>query len=188
MMHRPARLRRRAVAPSDGFTLVEMTLVTALLGIISAVAIPLMGRAQHAALEASTIGSLRAIHGAQVTYAETCGGSYYAPSIVWLARPPRPGQAGFISPEFTANTTDRYVYRIRFSSGPTAATAPATCNGLRAGRAVPSYFVGADSIQGGNRSPYRHFGVNASGAIYESTRRIGVTLTGPPPPPARPVK
>ena len=186
-LRRPRLVAATGVACA-GFTLVELTLVATLMGIASAIAIPLMGRAQHAALEASAVGSLRAIHAAQATYAQTCGHSYYAPSINWLARPPTTGQGTFISAEFTTNRTDRNVYRIRFSPGTRASTSPPTCNGLRGGRAVESFFVGADPLVGGNRSPYRHFGVNANAVIYESTRRVRPTYSGEPPPPAAPIK
>lgn len=169
-----------------GFTLVELMLVLTLIGILSAIGVPALRRAQGAAIEVATISSLRTIHSAQVAFAGACGGGYYAPSIPQLATKPAGSQAAFIGPPFTANSTDRQGYRIRFTAGTVAAAAPATCNGLAKGRTVPTFFVGADLIVA---SPLisRYFGVNASGVIYESTKRIAVLQTGVPPAPAKPI-
>jgi prepilin-type N-terminal cleavage/methylation domain-containing protein len=169
-----------------GFSLVELTVVVSLTGTLAGIAIPVLARARDASLEAATIGALRAIHSAQAAYAQTCASGTYAPSIPWLSRAPAAGQP-FIGAEFTANTTDRFGYRVRFTAGTRDTSAAATCNGLAQGRTVENYFVAADPLVGGNRSPFRHFGVNASGAIYQSSRRIRPVYDSAPPPPAAPV-
>jgi prepilin-type N-terminal cleavage/methylation domain-containing protein len=170
-----------------GFTLVEVMLVVCIIGTLASIAIPGIVRARAAAMEVSTIESLRAIHSAQVAFQGACGAGFYAPSISWLATTSR-GAQPFIGPEFSANTTDRLGYRIRFSAGTRAAAAPRTCNGLRAGLGVTSFFVGADLLAARSGVVTRYFGVNQSGVIYQSTRRVAPFYTGVPRRPARPIE
>ncbi len=169
-----------------GFTLVEILLVTTLIGILSAIAIPIVSRSRAAALEASTIGSLRALHGAQTTFATSCAGGFYSPSVAVLRQ--RTGTAPFIGPEFTGDITDRQGYRIRFTAGTRAARAPRTCNGLSQNRTVQDFFVAADPLAVPNQIVARHFGVNAKGVIFQSTRRIRPIYNADPPAPAVPLR
>jgi hypothetical protein len=103
-----------------------------------------------------------------------------------LATKPPGSQAPFIGPGFTANSIVRQNYTIRFTAGPVAAGSPATCNGLAKGKSVSTYFVAADLILATNGMT-RYFGVNASGVIFQSTKRVAVTQTGVPPAPAKPI-
>ena len=178
---------RPAVRMRDpGFTLIEMLLVVTLIGIVSAIAAPLLSRAQGAAFEASTIGSLRAIHSAEALFASSCGGGYFAPTLASLSTKPPKSNAPFIGPGFTANTFVRQNYTIRFTAGAVAAGSPVTCNGLAKGKAVSTYFVAADLVLTTNGMT-RYFGVNASGVIFQSTKRVTVTQSGVPPAPAKPI-
>jgi prepilin-type N-terminal cleavage/methylation domain-containing protein len=172
-----------------GFTLIELMVVVAIVGIIASIAVPSLIRARATAAEVSIISSLRAIHSAQVAYQGTCASGFYAPSMPDLARRPTVGAGGpFISPPFLTNTTDRQGYRIRFSLGTRATTAPATCNGLGAGRSATTFFVGADLLVATGGTVSRYFGINQAGVVYESTRRVAPFYTGRPPAPARPIQ
>jgi prepilin-type N-terminal cleavage/methylation domain-containing protein len=178
-------MRRR---DARGFTLIELMLVMLMLGTISAIAIPALFRARGAAAEVAAVGSIRAIHGAQVSYSTACGFGYYAPSVASLATPPSTKQPAFIGPEFKANATTRQSYTIRFTAGTVAAKARATCNGVAAGKALSTFYVGADLLQTTNGVAARYFGVNQSGLVYESTKRIAAFYAGNPPSPAKPLR
>ena len=167
-----------------GFTLVELMLVVAVVGVLASVAAPPIGKARAFAVETSTIGSLRTLTLAQALYASACGAGYFAPSVATL-RLPGKGQATFIGPEFTTNSVNREGYNIAFSAGPVGARAPATCNGVAAGNSLQTYFFGADPLTTGAAMGTRHFGVNQTGAIYQSTARIKAYYAGLPPSPAK---
>ena len=67
-----------------GFSLIELLIVVAIILIIAAMAIPSLLRAKISADEASAVGSIRAIHQAEISYQTSFPTIGFAPSLASL--------------------------------------------------------------------------------------------------------
>src|ERR1700736_3854365 len=94
-----------------GFTLIELLIVVAIIGIIAAIAAPVMLRARMSGNEASAIGSVRAIGSGNATYASTCAGGGSAPARG--PGPPAPaGGTAFISADLVSDGVVKSGYMV----------------------------------------------------------------------------
>ena len=167
----PVPPRRRGGAAESGFTLLELMVVMALIGILLAIAFARYHGMRARANETSADSALRTIATAQWTFALTCGHEKYATTLPSLAQPiPSTGQA-FLSPDLTAaEQVEHSGYLFQMSAKPVT-DAPPSCSGVPVGQ---GYAVTADPISPGV-SGTRFFAINADRIVYADEKQ---TFTG----------
>ena len=138
----------------NGFSLIELLIVVAIILIIAAIAIPNLLRSRIAANEASAVQSMRTITTVQNTYNSTYGVGY-APSLAALGPAagggaPTAAAADLIDSVFAAGTKSGYT----FTYTPAAAVAGVVYN----------YTLNADPVVAG-QTGQRHFFTDQSGVI-----------------------
>jgi len=155
-----------------GFTLIELMIVLAIIGVLLAIAFNEYRGMQARGNDASALSSMRSIAVAQWQFATTCGNMKYASTLPALAQPvPSTGQ-GFLSPDLTssADPFEKSGYTFQMAAKPLDNAAPA-CNGTAP---ADGYAATADPIKPGTTG-VNFYGVNADRVIYLDERQ---TFTG----------
>jgi type IV pilus assembly protein PilA len=163
-----------------GFTLIDVLFVVALIGVLTAIALPALLRAKGNAQASAMFADLKLINSAQLSYAISCGNGFYARDLPTLGLKPPGVPVGFVNEELAAGiSVVRTGYTITMDGTPVAGS-PAGCSGAPMGDGAPAYRAGADSLRPVDA---RFFATNAEGIIYEDQVSIyaGMPEWGPSP-------
>lgn len=150
----------------EGFSLIELLIVVAVILVIAAIAIPNLMRSRMAANETSAVASLRSINTSQVVYQNTFGPTF-ATKLVDLSDG---GVAANCLPSVTPSATAACLIDSALTSG-TKSGYTFLYTPVSVGPTVTSYSVNADPITSGS-SGQRHF-------FTDETNLIRVNPTAP---------
>jgi type IV pilus assembly protein PilA len=152
---------------SQGFSLIELLIVVAIILTIAAIAIPNFMRSRIAANQASAVGSLRTLNTAEFTYASTYSQGYSS-TLGYLGPPP----SGTSSDTAHAGIVDS-VLSGTASSGSTAMTSTKSgylftySPGIVVNGQILSYTITANPINRGTTGTNSYF-VDQSGVIRQN--------------------
>jgi type IV pilus assembly protein PilA len=160
----------KTMRKQNGFSLIELLIVVAIILIIAAIAIPNLLRARIAANEASAVASLRTINTAEVTYLTAYPTTGYSITLAAMG----PATAGACA---TPSATNACLLDFTLSSASTTALAKSgyyfgLANGTTATTPVSSYTAGAAP------SAYNSTGVRGFCAIEDGVVRATPGASG----------
>ena len=137
----------------EGFTLVELLVVVAIIGILASMAITSIIRARLNANETSAIASLRTITSGEVAYSATCARGGFATDLTVLAAHPPMSPIPFLPPDLTAApVVVKSGYRVQLAPAAGSVAGPVDCNGTATQTGVYATAVPLTFGQTGNRS------------------------------------
>jgi prepilin-type N-terminal cleavage/methylation domain-containing protein len=169
--------------PSRGFTVIELLVVVAIIGVVSSIAIPALLSARRSANQAAAVASLRALYSAQRAYASTCAHDLYASRLSQLSHPPRTGGEPFLSPDLTGgDVVVKSGYRVVLAEGSDGVRgSEAACNGVDPEDLFTSFFATAAPVSPGSSGDFFYW-MGTAGAIYLDESPIRSSEGNQPPP------
>lgn len=145
-----------------GFSIIELLLVVAIIGIIAAIALPAMLRARMSGNEAAAIGSMRSLNSGETSYAATTGHGGFAGLLATLSTPCPGSVAAFISADLSSDPSVKSGYVITVTRSASSVPGGDDCNGTPT---ESGYYATALPVVAGN-SGQRGFATAGSGTIY----------------------
>jgi type IV pilus assembly protein PilA len=142
----------------QGFSLIELLIVVAIIGIIAAIAIPNLIASRRAANEGAAKANMRTITSAQATYQATTGS----------------GQFGTAAALLGDSLVDSVLFQAAGKSGYTFLTTPVV-----GGAGVPNSYTSTATVQaaGGVTGTGTHnFFSTEAGVIYQNTGAVTTTV------------
>ena len=165
--------QRAPIRSQSGFALIDLIFAAGMIALLFSIAMPRLLLARQSAAASSAIGSMRTISSAQLAYALTCGGGFYAPNLTTLGTPPVGSPEPFIGGGLgQSDTVQKSTYTIQMSATAFAG-APASCNGVGPGMGGQGFKAGADATV---PPVSRFFATNANGVIFEDIASLYGTM------------
>ncbi len=130
-----------------GFSLIELLIVVAIIGIIAAIAIPSLLKSQQAARETAAVSEVQGVHKNQVLYSVTKGKGKFGTLEELIA-------SGNLPQSFSSGIKGGYKFTI----------APVSIDGLAAMYDCTAAPTAVGTFGTGNVSYY----INETGALYEA--------------------
>jgi type IV pilus assembly protein PilA len=146
----------------DGFSLIELLIVVAIIGIIAAIAIPNLLASRRAANEGSAQSSLRTIHSSQATYQATAGNGNFGTMANLRGQNLVDAVLGTGNPS-TKSGYNFVVAKVDFVAGVSAASFSAVGN--------PTVTTGIP------QTGTRKFGIIEDGVMHGQTDALGTVMT-----------